>query len=180
MRWVSLSAQDSSGSTIMNRENARALFSRAVEKEMKTDRVLEVFRQDSLLPEAIRLSYIGALQTLKARDASFPLTKMKWLKRGMATLRKARQLDSLNVEVIFVQGVVCFRVPKLFGYRDDARRHFATLIRQLPNQWRGYEPGFVREMLYFLRNEVSLSPEQEKNLVAIEHELNNYQKGDEK
>ncbi|RME57784.1 hypothetical protein D6779_07920, partial [Candidatus Parcubacteria bacterium] len=155
----------------MDRESARALFSRAVEKEMKTDRVREVFRQDTLLPEAIRLSYIGALQTLKARDASFPLTKLKWLKRGMATLKKARQLDSLNVEVIFVQGVVCFRVPKLFGYRDDARRHFATLIRQLPSQWQQYDSEFVQEMLDFLRSEVTLTTEEEEIIAGIENQI---------
>jgi len=130
----------------LTRESARALFQSAVDKQQKTEAALEIFQQDTLLPGAIRLLYLGALQTLKARDASFPFTKMKWLKRGLSAIEEARRMDPLNIEIIFMQGVVWQKIPGILGYRDNARKNFGILLDLLPNQWEGYHPQFIREI----------------------------------
>jgi hypothetical protein len=171
-------AEDTLKTLPLTRESARALFQDAVDKQQKTDAVLEILQEDILLPDAIRLVYRGALQTLKARDASFPLTKMKWMKRGLATIKEARTQDSLNIEIIFVQGVVWQKIPRLFGYRDDAHRNFEILISLLPDQWKDYHPQFIQEILLYLREESGLSPEQLERLNTIENQFIVYQSGE--
>lgn len=165
-----VTARDFPTATLHTQSDARHLFLQAVEKQRDTDRVLEAFQTNTSLPPAIRLVYLGALQTLRARDTFFPWNKLKWLKRGLHTIQTARELDSLDLEVIFVQGVVWHKIPGLFGYKDDARRNFEKLVQLLPTHYQDYDAGFIKNMVQFLREESDLSALHIQKIAILENQ----------
>lgn len=89
-----------------------------------------------------------------------------------------RNKDSLNIVILFVQGVVWQKISSLFGYRDDARRNFEILTSLLSEQWKNYHPQFIQDILHYLREKAGLKPGHLGKVNTIENQFSVFQTGE--
>lgn len=130
---------------------ARAVFEQALNGNSKAlDQSLEQFPPlaSSGRPVAlVALAYLGASQTLQAREAWMPWTKMHAAEKGLATLDKALNRSAeaaelrfqdtpVSLEVKLVAAITFRQVPDaVFHRRDQGRRLVQDVLahRQFPD-----------------------------------------------
>jgi len=110
----------------------RHQLQRAVNSSRVTDSLYD--RLNSINDKTpLELSYIGALEALKAKHAWNPYSKLKYLKRSEGTLAKAVTAEPHNMEIRFMRFSVEYKVPGFLGdkkhlYTD--REEIITQIKQ--------------------------------------------------
>ncbi|MFO7891961.1 MAG: tetratricopeptide repeat protein [bacterium] len=63
----------------------------------------------------LALVYYGSLLTMKARDASLPWNKLKYVKKGIARMDKAVYFEPDNPEVRLIRGINSVSLPSRFN-----------------------------------------------------------------
>lgn len=86
----------------------------------------------------VALVYRGSLWTLRARDAWWPPTKLKYLKQGGEEMDRAVEIASDNMMVRLIRGINSLSLPEMFSRLDIALEDFITLLKhpEFPNQTR--------------------------------------------
>ncbi len=74
---------------------------------------LQVLSIDST--HGLALVYYGSLLTMKARDASLPWNKLKYVKKGLARMDKAVYFEPDNPEVRLIRGINSVSLPSRFN-----------------------------------------------------------------
>ncbi|MBI3417928.1 MAG: hypothetical protein HY043_21765 [Verrucomicrobia bacterium] len=77
---------------------------------------------------------LGSTQTMKARDAFWPPTRLELARKGNKTMDAAVELAPQNPEVRFVRAINNFHMPKFMGREEVVRNDFAWLWQQVTTQ----------------------------------------------
>lgn len=67
---------------------------------------------------ATALAYLGGLQTIWAKHAFNPLSKLNTFHKGRANIEKAVSSDRNNIEIRFIRFSVQQNCPSFLGYKD--------------------------------------------------------------
>ena len=78
---------------------------------------------------ALALVYYGSTLTMKARDASMPWDKMKYMKLGFARMDRAVKIAPDNVEVRLIRGINSASVPGMFKRLKFALQDFKQIAQ---------------------------------------------------
>src|ERR1700744_1989742 len=82
-------------------------------------------------PSPVVISYIGALEALKARYAWDPYSKLKYLNHCKRSFTKAVTADPHNIEIRFLRFSVEHNVPGFLGYDKHLLADREEMITQL-------------------------------------------------
>jgi hypothetical protein len=114
----------------------RAWFQEAANHSEKLNQVWGYFEQSNPEKNPIVLAYWGGLHTLKGRDAWNPVSKLHWLKSGMALVNQAVSRLDQNAEIRHVRFSVESKVPRALGFREHVisdKQILLDRIAQLPS-----------------------------------------------
>lgn len=155
-------------------EPARQLFAEAADDPTRIETAIAAFekleREQPHLAGRAR-AYRGALTAMKAQHTRWPHKKWKLLRKGLALMDEGIALNPHDVETLFVHGVACHAMPRLFRRRDDARRDFVRILRLLPDELHHLDPEFVREILQFFTSEMKPTPDEQRRIEEIRSRL---------
>lgn len=123
------------GNDKTNISEVRELFYRAVESESSLDS-LEVYLKDksyegSEEKDALLTAYAGAAESLKAKYAFWPFSKLSYLKSGVKIMTDAVKKSPDNLEVRFLRFSVLHHVPGFLGYGDLLRADADKIVALL-------------------------------------------------
>jgi hypothetical protein len=102
----------------------------AVEKSNVTDSLYKSLNAEKIKPPVI-ISYIGALEALKAKHTWNPYYKLKYLKSAEKTFAKAVTGEPHNIEIRFMRFSVEHNVPGFLGYTKNIVADRQEMIAQL-------------------------------------------------
>ena len=129
----------------INIEQVRISFTKAVESEEITNSLLnqleKVKNNNPLL-----LAYYGATQSLVAKHAWNPYTKMDYLAKSQATLQKAITLKPQDAEMRFLRFSIQYYVPRFLGYSKNLDEDKSVILKNIdrcPDDVRGVISRFL-------------------------------------
>jgi hypothetical protein len=111
-------------------------------------------------------AYRGGLEALRAHHASWPPTKLRHLRRGLATLDAVVQAHPRHVEVRYVRLMTCYYLPGILGRGWSVREDFGALGEVLPGARSSYPPELYRTVAGFVLEHGGLPPERRAALAA--------------
>ena len=83
---------------------------------------------------ALAMVMLGSTQTMKARDAFWPQTRLDFARKGNQTMDAAVMLAPQNPDVRFVRASNNSHMPKFMGREEIVRADFAGLWEQVVSQ----------------------------------------------
>lgn len=141
----------------------RALYYRSVEDASAIGAAYDALNRlessDTLNPAVIQV-YRGSLRSLEGKHDLRPVRKYRLVIEGLEMMESARLQDSLNVEVLFIQGMTTWYLPFFFEQKSRARNNFHNIIRELPNVYGNYPQAVVRNVLNFIEENLELCPDE--------------------
>ena len=79
--------------------------------------------------DSIIEAYFGSITTLMGRDDINPINRFKLSMKGLKSLDHAVLQEADNIEIRFLRGKVCYRLPEMYFHRTDtAVEDFGYLI----------------------------------------------------
>lgn len=102
--------------------------------------------------------YRGAATVLRARDAVWPGSKLKYTRRGLAALDDAVALHPDNVELRFLRLISCYRLPGFLGRGWSVDEDMEILVARFASLDGKVPPMFYNEVETFVRDHGSASP----------------------
>lgn len=124
----------------------RGLYYAAVERASAIDPAME--RVEALraaaLPggemEAVLAAYAGAVTTLRAKHGSWPPSRLRHMRNGLATLDSVVAEHPALAEPRYLRLMSCFYLPAILGRKKSVREDFGALAALLPGE-RGRIPA---------------------------------------
>lgn len=124
-----------------------------------------------LNPDDARVQvFLGNLYVLRARDAVF-YRKMKWLKKGGATLDAAVVAAPEDPNVRSVRAVNSYMLPRVFGRRDIAEEDFSVLLDWAETDPARYTDSLLR-FVYFHAGQFYGKKDEDKGRALLDRALN--------
>ncbi len=165
------------GSNKLKLSEVRELFYRAVESESSLDSLNAYLESNYAKKDskhrAVLLAYEGAAESLKAKYAFWPFSKLSYLETGVELMTEAVGLSPDNIEVRFLRFSVLHHVPGFLGYGDFLKTDTAELLKLLTEK---KQPEIDRKLkmniVRFVLDSGRLLPEQENKLSGTYISLN--------
>jgi hypothetical protein len=110
--------------------------------------------------------YVGGLEALRAHHARWPPTKLRHLRRGLATLDAAVQAHPHHLEIRYVRLMSCYFLPGILGRNWSVREDFAVLGELLPGARDAYPAAVYRTVAEFVLAHGALPAERHAALAA--------------
>jgi hypothetical protein len=112
-------------------------FYAAIEDEDKTydleEFIMDKYSDDYSSYSPLVLAYYGGIQTLKAKHAFNPISKLSHLISGLNRLEEAIEISPDNLEIRFMRFSILDNVPGILGYseeRDSDQNKICFLLLQ--------------------------------------------------
>ena len=150
--------------------NARKQFYAAIEDKKQIEPAIKRFEHiEQVAPKYAGRTqvYIGALIALRGKHAFFPYTKLKWAKRGLATMDSGLKKSPTDIEALFIHGATCYHLPFFFRRGDDAQRDFKKIIKLMPQQMDAYDPKLIKNVIVFLLENAKLTDDEKRYLQRV-------------
>ena len=110
------------------------LYHVAAEDEPCVDS-LQVLAEDTLtlqsLERPLTEAYLGAVEVLRAKHGTWPPSRLKWARRGVARLDTARESAPEDPDVVYLQTASTLFLPFFMGRGDQAEEDLGDLARIL-------------------------------------------------
>jgi hypothetical protein len=139
-------------------ERLRSLYVAAVEEEAAIDRGLAEVAALRARPgtasgsddAATLAAYEGALVTLRAKHATWPPARLRYLRRGFAVLDSVVAAHPDHAEARYLRLMSGYYLPGILGRGGAVREDFAAVARLLPAVRSRYPDEVYREIAGFL------------------------------
>jgi hypothetical protein len=118
--------------------------------------------------DAVLISYKAAAHAIKAKFATNPLKKLKFIKASARIFEEAVQRNNKDLEIRFVRYAVETQTPakiKLSKHVEEDKNMLMQAIRDYPKS--GFHPDVARLARDFLKQNCSCSEEEKKELEAF-------------
>ncbi|WP_336665093.1 hypothetical protein [Elizabethkingia meningoseptica] len=102
-----------------NLELVRGYYDKAVADKTLCDNMIKDLQQVS--DETIFLAYLGGFQTIWAKHASNPISKLKIFNRGKKNIESAIKMQPDNIEIRFIRLSVQKNAPSFLGYNKNIK-----------------------------------------------------------
>jgi hypothetical protein len=137
-------------------ERLRAMYFLSVEDRswvVKATDLLETL-EETLPPQApqgiILEAYRGALETVRAKHARWPPTKLRHLREGVGTLDRLVADEPGNLEVRYLRLVSCYYLPFFLKREESVQEDFRVLVSNLPHHPEAFSPPVYRGVVQFV------------------------------
>jgi hypothetical protein len=111
------------------------------------------------------LAFVGALETLKARDLWLPFDKLEWSRRSQATLARAVAQAPQHVEVRFLRYSIQLGLPGYLHLNQHLAEDKAAILQLLGTpEAQALGPETVRTIANFMINQGRCSPAEQQVL----------------
>lgn len=118
----------------------RAWFQEAANHAEELGQIWMYFERSNPEKNPVVLAYWGGLHTLKGRDAWNPVSKLKWLKSGMALVNQAVLRLPQNAEIRHVRFSVESKVPRALGFHEHIEADKQILLDRIAHPPSSDEP----------------------------------------
>lgn len=114
-------------------------------------------------------AYCAAMFFMKSRYEKFPLTKLKYHKKGK------KQLDFLitespnNIEMRYIRFLIQSEIPKFLGYNSNLEEDFLLISQQLLNS--NISPDLKSNMLKNMVLTTAITPQKKEIIKNIQQQL---------
>ncbi|MBN2356686.1 hypothetical protein JXO59_11285 [candidate division KSB1 bacterium] len=166
--WSTVSAATERGEDLL--DDGRQLFYASVSDKKHIKPAIQAFR-DLMAEhpdlEGRALTYIGALEALRGKHAFFPHDKYSKTQHGLYLMDQGLAKRPDDIESLFIHGSTCYFLPFFFNRSEDAKRHFKTILRLLPEAYSGYDAEMVGNVINFIEEKVETTPEEQEILLKI-------------
>jgi hypothetical protein len=93
--------------------------------------------------------YLGSAFTLKSRDVFPGPSKLRYLKDGLKGMDAAVKKDPRNPSVRFIRAVNNYHLPAFINRKDNARKDFETLLKQIESDSQQLDARTIQAIYYF-------------------------------
>ncbi len=165
---------DSSFSAEDMLQNGRELFHQSIEHEDKIELATVVFTElKKRYPDMAGRSdtYLGALDALRGKHATWPVSKFRWVKKGLTKMDSGIEQSPEDIEALFIHGSTCHYLPFFFGRKDDSRESLGKIAELLPSQASEYDTTLIMNVIDFLVEEASLPSIQVAEIMQIKNQF---------
>jgi len=155
-------------------KQGRERFYKSVEDKTQIDSAMHLFqtiRETDKAREGCAITYLGALIALKAKHASWPLQKLKFVKQGLAMMDKGISISPDDLEALFIRGSTCYHLPFFFWKGDDAQRDFRKIVMMLPSQIDAYDPALMVNAIQFISKHAELDGDDLETIRKLKADL---------
>jgi hypothetical protein len=132
----------------------RALYFSAVDESSLVERGLALAeRAHTAAPDELKpvlRGYQGAFITLRAKHGTWPPSRLKAVKEGLAVLDEVVAVAPDHVEVRYLRLMSAYYLPGLFGRKDRVREDFEVLALLLPGERQRFPPDLFRSIAEFV------------------------------
>lgn len=111
-------------------------------------------------------AYRGALITLRAKHALWPVTKMRHLRDGLEVLDSVVARQPQHAEARYLRLMSCYYLPGILGRGHSVREDFAELAHLLPHVRGRYPAPLYGAIVRFVLDQGRLTTEQRRPLEA--------------
>lgn len=155
----------------------RKLFHKSVENKKPLDEAISLFKELKTQPRltALAQTYIGALEALKGKHATFPHQKLKWVKRGLKKMDQGVSEAPDDIEVRFVRASTCFHLPFFFGRKEQAQNDFKHIVQLLPDHFEKYPTTLIMNVIAFIEENYSLTNPESNKLIRVKKQIETYE-----
>ena len=141
--WASASNQEEV-------KRVRAAIMRGIVNEKVNDSLLKVLKEINA-PSPIMQAYLGTSLSLVAKHAWDPYTKIKYLIKSEAELKKAIAREPENLEIRFMRFSIESNCPGFIGFSKNIEADKKIIIKQLVNRQFGLvDAALAYKMTKFL------------------------------
>lgn len=157
-------------------EEGRVFFYQSVTDKSSIELALARFEQLSQQSEysARARAYIGALEALKGKHATFPHQKLKWVQQGLVKMDQGIEAAPEDIEARFVRATTCFHLPFFFNRKEQAQVDFKTIVELLPENFQYYTPELIGNVIQFLEAHAALTAAESDTLNRIKQQLESH------
>jgi hypothetical protein len=145
-------------------QTLRREYLQAVENEKKTDELLDILSKENS-QEPLRIGYKGALESLKAKHAFNPYTKMNYLKKAQKTFEQAISLSPDDVELRFLRFSVQHYLPAFLGASKHLEEDKGVIVQHI--QQPGLDKDVRNTVARFLIESKRCNTEEQQKLQAV-------------
>ncbi len=136
-------------------DQIRTTYYKSVENESYVDSLFNYLNPliansgESVNP--LLVAYLGAAESVKAKHAFWPFTKLSYLNESMDTLAKAVSMDENNLEIRFMRFSILHFVPGILGYSEERKSDLTKIIELLENEsYSGLPMDIVEGIISFM------------------------------
>jgi hypothetical protein len=116
--------------------------------------------------DATLTAYRGALITLRAKHAFWPVQKLQYLNQGLAVLDATVGANPEHAEARYLRLMSCYYLPGVLGRGRTVRDDFGALARLLPGVRRQYPADLYGAIARFVVERGRLPADQVRALEA--------------
>ena len=154
LTW-SASAQSDADASVPTLDSIRVMYVDAIYERVPVDDLLDAI--DSGMSAAndapeMHAVYRGAATVLRARDAVWPGSKLKYTRRGLAVLDDAVALHPEHIELRFLRLISCYRLPGFLGRGWSVDEDMEILVARFASLNGKVPPKFYEEVETFVRD----------------------------
>ncbi|GAB1309588.1 hypothetical protein KH5_22710 [Urechidicola sp. KH5] len=113
--------------------------------------------------------YLAGMYFMKSRYAGFPLTKMKYFKRGKKLLEQLIAENPNHIELRYLRLIMQYRVPEFLGYHEHKQLDYNYITTNIESANMNSE--FKIQILEALINIDSMSEEKISELHKIQERI---------
>jgi len=115
--------------------------------------------------EPVNLAYLGVVEFMLSKNASFPIKKFKYFNKGKEHINKAITNDTKDIELRYLRFLFQSEIPKFLGYHDNKEEDLNVFITYFDSS--SIDVEFKNLMLSRLKSLTNLSNEELNSLNKI-------------
>jgi len=146
---------------------ARSRFYAAIEDEKQIKPAIECFEklqtEVKINPGRVQV-YLGALEALKGKHATWPHSKLKGVLKGLEIMDQGIEESPNDIEALFIHSSTCYHLPFFFKRQDQAQQHFERIVHLLPEHYEDYSLALIINVIEFLELNANLNHEEKNKL----------------
>ena len=155
-------------------QDGRQLFHESIEDEDQIEPATAVFTElkehfPSMAGRAD--AYLGALDALRGKHATWPISKFNWVKKGLKKMDSGIAQSPEDIEALFIHGSTCHYLPFFFGRKDNSRETLGKIASLLPIQASEYDITLIMNVIDFLVEEATLPSTQVAEIMQIKNQF---------
>lgn len=147
-------------------DRVRQLYLESVEREGAIAEGLRALESEA--PSPLADAYRGALITLRAKHARWPVARVRHLRAGLPLLDGAVRARPDQAEIRFLRLLSCFYLPGVLGRGGSVREDLAALARLLPGAGATFGPLYPAAVRFVVEHGTLTEAQRAALLQALE------------
>lgn len=142
-------------------EEVKQRFDQAAQNSQEAKALFDLLSNMNLQPNQRMYAWWGATETLLAKEALMPTTKLQLLDKGMRKLNACIQNFPNDPEIILLRFTIQSQLPAFLGRSDDLEADKEFLMKKIEQKYKAGDCAFVRYMCPRMKYTKALNKQKE-------------------